>query len=52
MGRHSAGQWSVDIEGRLRAEIAGRAELADATVNGNELRVSLTGRVGTLTREA
>src|SRR5665213_1297427 len=45
MGRHSAGQWSVDTQGRLHAEIAGRAEIAQATVSGNELRISLTGRV-------
>jgi hypothetical protein len=52
MGRHSVGRWSVDTQGRLHAEIAGRAEIADATVSGNELRISLTGRVVTLTREA
>ena len=42
MGRRSAGQWSVDGEGRLHAEIAGRAEVAEATVIGNELRTSLS----------
>jgi hypothetical protein len=52
MGRHSAGQWSVDTQGRLHAEIAGRAEIAQASVSGNELRIALTGRVVTLTREA
>jgi hypothetical protein len=52
MGRHSAGQWSVDGEGRLHAEIAGRAEVAEATVIGNELRIRLAGRAVTLTREA
>ncbi len=52
MGRQSAGQWSVDTQGRLHAEIAGRAEIAEASVSGNELRISLTGRVVTLTRDA
>lgn len=52
MGRHSAGQWSVDSQGRLHAEIAGRAEIAEASVSGNELHISLTGRVVTLAREA
>jgi hypothetical protein len=52
MGRRSAGEWSVDTEGRLHAEIAGRAEVAEASVSGDELRISLTGRVVTLTREA
>ncbi len=52
MGRRSAGEWSVDAEGRLHAEIAGRAEVAEASVSGDELRISLTGRVVTLIREA
>jgi hypothetical protein len=52
MGRRSAGQWSVDTQGRLHAEIAGRAEVAEASISGNELRISLTGRVVTLAREA
>jgi hypothetical protein len=52
MGRHSAGQWSVDTEGRLLAEIAGRAEIAQASISGDELRIALNGRVVTLVREA
>jgi hypothetical protein len=52
MGRHSTGEWSVDAQGRLHAEIAGRAEVADASISGNELRISLTGRVVTLARQA
>jgi hypothetical protein len=52
MGRHSTGQWSVDAEGRLHAEIAGRAEIAQASVVGDELRITLSGRVVTLAREA
>jgi hypothetical protein len=51
MGRHSAGQWSVDAEGRLHAEIAGRSEIAQASVSGDELSITLTGRVVTLARE-
>jgi hypothetical protein len=52
MGRHSSGGWSVDREGRLHAEIAGRAEVAQASVTGNELRIALSDRVVTLIREA
>ena len=52
MGRRSAGQWSVDPQGRLHAEIGGRAEIAQASVSSNELRISLAGRVVTLAREA
>jgi hypothetical protein len=52
MGRHSAGQWSVDAEGRLHAEIAGRSEIAQASISGDELRITVTGRVVTLSREA
>jgi hypothetical protein len=52
MGRRSAGQWSVDSDGLLHAEIAGRAEVAAASVSGNELRIKLTGREVTLLREA
>jgi hypothetical protein len=52
MGRHSGGQWSVDTEGRLHAEIAGRTEIAKASVSGDELRITLTGRLVTLSREA
>lgn len=52
MGRSSAGQWSVDTQGRLHAEIAGRAEVAEASVSGQELRIRLTGRVVTLIRES
>jgi hypothetical protein len=51
MGRHSAGQWSVDTAGRLHAEIAGRTEIAQANVSGDELRITLTGRLVTLSRE-
>jgi hypothetical protein len=52
MGRHSAGEWSVDTDGRLHAEIAGRREVAEASVTDDELRITLTGRVVTLAREA
>jgi hypothetical protein len=51
MGRHSTGEWSVDAEGRLHAEIAGRREIALASISGDELRITLTGRVVTLARE-
>jgi hypothetical protein len=51
MGRHSAGQWSVDAEGSLHAEIAGRTEIAQASVSGDELCIKLAGRVVTLARD-
>jgi len=51
MGRHSTGQWSVDTEGSLHAEIAGRTEIAQASVSGDELSITLSGRVVTLARE-
>jgi hypothetical protein len=51
MGRHSTGEWSIDAQGRLHAEIAGRAEVAQASVNGDELRITVTGRLVTLSRE-
>ena len=51
MGRDAAGQWSVDTDGRLHAQIAGRTEIAHASVNGDELRITLTGRLVTLSRE-
>jgi hypothetical protein len=52
MGRQSAGQWSVDAEGLLHAEIAGRTEIAQASIRGDELHITLTDRVVTLSREA
>jgi hypothetical protein len=52
MGRESAGQWSVDAEGSLHAEIAGRAEIVQASVTRDELSITLSGRVVTLSREA
>ncbi len=51
MGRHTTGQWSVDAEGRLHAEIAGHTQIAQASVSGNELRITLTGRPVTFSRE-
>ena len=52
MGRSSAGEWSVDAQGRLHAEIGGRAEVAAASVSDGELRISLAGKGYTLTRDA
>jgi hypothetical protein len=52
MGRQSTGQWSVDSEGRLHAEIAGRSEIAQASIDGDELRITLAGREVTLARQA
>jgi hypothetical protein len=51
MGRHSVGQWSVDAEGRLHAEFAGRSEIAQASISGEQLNITLTGRMITLSRE-
>ncbi len=52
MGRHSTGDWSIDSEGRLHVEIAGRKEVAQASISGDELCVNLNGRQITLSREA
>jgi hypothetical protein len=51
MGRHSTGRWSVDTAGQLHAEIGGRNEIAQASVEGAELRITLSGREVTLSRD-
>jgi hypothetical protein len=51
-GAARSGHWSVDPAGRLRADITGRLETADAWVAGNQLTVAAEGAGLTFTREA
>jgi hypothetical protein len=51
-GTERDGHWSVDGTGRLRADITGRQETADAWVAGNQLTVTAEGKSLTLTRES
>ena len=44
------GHWSVDGAGRLRADITGKAETADAWVVGNQLTIAVAGEGLTFTR--
>jgi hypothetical protein len=45
-----SGRWSVDGNGKLVANFAGRARATDAWITGDQLTVSLGGSVVTLTR--
>ena len=47
-----SGHWSVDAQGRLRADITGGDQAADAWIAGNELTVVLDGRGLVLQRQA
>jgi len=46
------GRWSVDSAGRLRADITGGEQTADAWIAGDRLTIALDGAGLTLTREA
>jgi hypothetical protein len=46
------GRWSVDGAGRLRADITGAEQSADAWIAGDRLTIALEGAGLTLTREA
>jgi hypothetical protein len=50
-GRRATGRWSVDGAGRLHADIAGQTGMAQASVLGTELRITLGGKGFTLTRQ-
>jgi hypothetical protein len=50
-GHRTTGRWSVDGAGRLHADIAGQAGIAQASVLGAELRITLGGKGFTLTRQ-
>jgi hypothetical protein len=51
LGTVRNGRWSVDGAGRLRADITGGPETADAWVAGNQLTVAVEGTELTFTRE-
>jgi hypothetical protein len=52
LGRENVGRWSVDADGRLRADVTGQPQSAQAWVSGNQLIISAEGKGLTLTREA
>ena len=51
LGAKRDGRWSVDGTGRLRADITGGHETADAWVAGNQLTITVEGEGLTFTRE-
>jgi hypothetical protein len=50
-GSQQTGRWSIDSDGRLRAEIAGVHGAVDATIAGAELTIVLDGRAMRFTRQ-
>jgi hypothetical protein len=50
-GATRTGRWSVDASGRLRSDITGREETADAWVAGDRLTIATEAGALTLTRE-
>jgi hypothetical protein len=52
LGGERAGHWSVDAGGRLRSDITGREETADAWIAGNQLTIAAEGDGLTFTRES
>jgi hypothetical protein len=50
-GKQRRGRWSVDGSGRLRADVTGAAEAADAWVAGDQLTISVEGKGLTFRRE-
>lgn len=52
MGATRTGHWSVDEAGRLRSDITGRPESADAWVAGNQLTIAAEAGALTFTRES
>jgi hypothetical protein len=50
-GTERTGRWSVDAAGRLRADITGRDETAEAWIAGGRLTIVADGRGLTFTRE-
>jgi hypothetical protein len=51
-GATQNGRWSVDGDGRLRAEIAGRGGAVDARIAGDQLTVNIDGSAMTFSRAA
>jgi len=52
LGVDRAGRWSVESDGRLRADVAGRQLSAEARVDGDRLIIAAEGRALTLMRQA
>lgn len=50
-GRQRRGRWSVDGSGRLRSDVTGQQDVADAWVVGDQLTISADGAGLTFTRE-
>lgn len=51
LGRHEQGRWSVDSNGRLRADVMGQQQAAEAWVAGDRLTISADGQGLTFTRQ-
>ena len=51
LGRRERGRWSVDSNGRLRADVMGRQQAAEAWVAGDRLTISADGQGLTFTRQ-
>lgn len=52
LGREKAGRWSVDANGRLCADVTGQQQAVEASVAGDQLTISVEGKVLTFTRKA
>lgn len=51
LGRQERGRWSVDSNGRLRADVMGQQQAAEAWVAGDRLTISADGQGLTFTRQ-
>jgi hypothetical protein len=51
-GRKMNGHWSVDDGGRLRSDVTGSTETADASIDGNQLTIMVHDEGLTFTRRA
>jgi hypothetical protein len=52
LGRQRTGHWSIDGDGRLRSDITGQPQIAEAWVSDDQLTVTLDGKGLIFTREA
>ncbi len=52
LGRAKHGRWSIDADGRLRADVMGREQAAEAWVASDQLTISAEGQGLTFTRDA
>lgn len=51
LGRRERGRWSVDSSGRLRADVMGQQQAAEAWIAGDRLTISAEGQDLTFTRQ-